>query len=137
MRNFLDGNLHVCTNGTEALEFLRQETKYGEAPKPSLVLLDLNMPQIDGWEVLRQMKADEKLRSIPVLVLTTSESQRDVNLAYQLGASCFLTKPQDLDEFFGLMAAIQEFWLKRAQFPDLPPIPTSIESLSALRKAES
>jgi two-component system, chemotaxis family, response regulator Rcp1 len=110
-------NLHVTTNGLEALKFLRRENGQGGAPRPDLVLLDLNMPRMDGRELLRVIKEDESLRPIPVLVLTTTESRRDINLAYRLGASCFLTKPADLDDFFSLMTAIKSFWGECVMLP--------------------
>ena len=113
-----DCRLHVCMNGVQALEFLRHEDPFASAPRPNLVLLDLNLPQIDGREVLRQLKSDESLKLIPVLVLSTSESQRDIAMAYELGASCFLTKPQDLDGFFALMRAIYTFWAQWAAYPE-------------------
>lgn len=110
-------NVHVATNGIEALNFLRRQNGDSEAPRPDLVLLDLNMPRMDGRELLRHIKEDDALRLIPVLVLTTTESRRDINLAYELGASCFLTKPADLDDFFSLMTAIQSFWGECVMLP--------------------
>ncbi len=115
-----ESRLHVCANGAEALEFLRRQKSYTSVPRPNIVLLDLNLPQIDGREVLRQVKSDDSLRTIPVLVLSTSESQRDINMAYQLGASCFLTKPQDLDGFFALMRSIHSFWAQWTVYPGEP-----------------
>lgn len=113
-----DSALHVVANGIDAMRFLRREQAHAGAPRPDLILLDLNLPQMDGREVLREVKNDENLKIIPVLVLTSSRSHRDVNLVYRLGATCFLPKPADLDEYFGLMTSIQEFWGKRALLPD-------------------
>ena len=109
--------MHFAANGIEALKFLRREGDLASAPRPQLVLLDLNMPRMDGRELLRRMKSDQTLGSIPVVVLTTTDSRRDINLAYQLGASCFLTKPPDLDDFFSMMGSIQRFWGEHAVLP--------------------
>lgn len=103
--------LDVVHNGVEAMAYLRQEAPYTEAICPDLVLLDLNMPKKDGCAVLQELQADEALRSIPVVVLTTSDSDRDVARAYDLGANCYITKPVGLDEFVRVMGSIEAFWL--------------------------
>ena len=113
-----DCALHFCTDGAQALAFLRRESVYESVERPNLVVLDLNLPQIDGREVLRQIRENENLRQLPVLILSTSESQRDIKLAYQLGATCFLTKPQDLDGFFALMQSLYSFWAKWTVYPE-------------------
>ena len=111
--------LHVVEDGVEAIAFLRHESKYADAPTPDLVLLDLNLPKKDGRAVLRDMKSDPRLRHIPVVVLSSSEADRDLIDAYQLQASCFVTKPPDLDAFFTAVQGIEQFWMVLAQLP--PP----------------
>ncbi len=109
--------LHVAWDGVEAMAFLRHEGAYADAPRPDLILLDLNMPRMDGREVLAEIKADERLRCIPVLVLTTSKSDDDILTAYRLHASCFITKPVDLAEFFEVVRSIDNFWLSVVKLP--------------------
>ena len=113
MRN----NLHVVEDGIEALAFLRGEGKYASAPRPDLVLLDLNLPKKDGREVLAEIKADENLKCIPVVVLTTSQAEEDVLKAYGLNANCYVTKPVDLDQFIKVVKSIEEFWLTIVKLP--------------------
>jgi len=103
--------LHVVTDGEQALAFVRQEGDYGEVPRPDLVLLDLNLPRINGLEVLEQMKDDPDLRRIPVAVLTTSEDDRDVLAAYDRHVNCYLTKPVDFTEFARVVQSIENFFL--------------------------
>jgi CheY-like chemotaxis protein len=103
--------LHVARDGVEAMAFLRG-SQHGSTPVPDLVLLDLNLPRRDGREVLADIKADERLRHIPVVVLSTSKAEQDVERSYQLCANAFVTKPVQLDEFFDVMRAIEQFWLK-------------------------
>ncbi len=107
---------HVL-NGVEAMEFLRREGAHTKAARPDLILLDLNLPRKDGREVLAEIKADLKLRSIPVVVLTTSQSDDDVSRAYDLNANCYVTKPMDLDQFMGVVRCLDEFWLTVARLP--------------------
>jgi chemotaxis family two-component system response regulator Rcp1 len=104
-------------DGVEALAFLRREAPYTDAPRPKLVLLDLNMPRMNGFEVLIQIKADPVLRLLPVLVLSTSREERDIQQAYALGANAFLTKPRDLSGVMELVQVIEQFWLVKAQLP--------------------
>jgi two-component system, chemotaxis family, response regulator Rcp1 len=121
METFRDANpfvhLHVAKDGVEAMAFLRREGGHAGAPRPDLVLLDLNLPKMDGREVLGHIKADEKLRTIPTVILTTSAAEADIMKGYQLGANCYLTKPVELEEFENLVKNIDEFWLTRANLP--------------------
>jgi chemotaxis family two-component system response regulator Rcp1 len=109
--------LHVVPDGVEALAFLRREGEYADAPRPDLILLDLNMPRRDGREVLAEIKGDEDLARIPVVILTTSEAEQDILRSYDLGANCYVTKPVDLDQFLKVIASIQDFWLSRVKLP--------------------
>lgn len=110
-------NLHVARDGEEALRFLRQEGEFAGRPRPDLILLDLNMPRKDGREVLADLKADDELKRIPVVVLTTSQSEDDVAAAYNLSANCYVAKPVDLDQFLGVVRAIDDFWLSLVKLP--------------------
>ena len=109
--------LHVASDGVEAMSFLRRESEHTQAPRPDLVLLDLNLPRMDGREVLAQIKGDLQLRMIPTVILTTSDSAADIANSYRLQANCYLSKPQQLDAFESLVRCINEFWLTRAQLP--------------------
>jgi len=109
--------LSVARDGREALDFVHRCGNFRDAKRPDLILLDLNLPRIDGYEVLSRLKADEAFREIPVVILTTSQSLEDVHKAYSLAANCYVCKPLALDEFFKLMKALQEFWLERVRFP--------------------
>jgi len=115
--NKLPKSLTVVEDGVEALAYLRQEGKYSDAPRPDLILLDLNLPKKDGRQVLAAIKNDENLRRIPVVVLTTSRDQEDIKQAYDLNANCFLTKPVDFEQFASLLTAIEDFWLTFAELP--------------------
>jgi len=110
-------NLSVVEDGVEALSFLRKENGYEGSPRPDLILLDLNLPRKDGHEVLAEIKADTQLRQIPVVVLTTSENERDVLKAYDLNANCYITKPGGLEQFVSVMKSIQYFWSMVVQLP--------------------
>ena len=110
-------NLSVVNDGVEALAFLRHEGKYADAPRPDLVLLDLNLPRKDGRQVLEEIKADSKLRRIPVVVLTTSQAEEDILKAYNLNANCYITKPVDLDQFMKVVKMIEDFWLTVVKLP--------------------
>jgi CheY-like chemotaxis protein len=107
-------NLHVTRDGVEALEFLRHTGKFENSPRPDLILLDLNLPKKNGAEVLAEIKIDENLRRIPVIVLTASQAQDDILTAYNLYANCYLVKPIDLDQFYMVVDAIRDFWLTKA-----------------------
>ncbi|MCA1596223.1 MAG: response regulator [Chloroflexi bacterium] len=102
--------LHVVKDGVEAMAFLRKEGLYTGVPGPDLILLDLNLPRKDGREVLAEVKADEHLRTIPVVVLTTSKAQEDVLKAYGLHANCYISKPVDFEQFTNVVMAIDQFW---------------------------
>lgn len=109
--------LNWVTDGAEAIAFLRRQGKYANAPRPDLVLLDLNLPRKDGREVLAEIKSDDNLRRIPVVILTTSQAEEDVLRAYHLNANCYITKPVDLDKFIQVIKTIKEFWLTIVRLP--------------------
>ena len=109
--------LTVVPDGVEALKLLRNEGEFAGASRPDLILLDLNMPRKDGRETLAEIKADEDLRSIPVVVLTTSDADKDVVESYDLQASCYITKPVDLEQFTRVVRAISDFWLCIVRYP--------------------
>jgi CheY-like chemotaxis protein len=110
-------NLHVAVDGVEAMQFLRREGKFASALQPDLILLDLNLPKKDGREVLKEIKADEGLKRIPVVILTMSNAEEDVLKTYNLHANCFITKPLDLKQFSKVVKSIQEFWLTIVKLP--------------------
>jgi len=109
--------LHVVIDGVEALQFLRREGKYSSAPKPDLILLDLNLPRLDGRQVLSEVKKDPELKRIPVVVLTTSKAEEDVLKTYDLYANCYIAKPVEFDEFVGVIKMIDQFWLTTVKLP--------------------
>ncbi len=113
----LANNLHVVTDGEAAIAFLRREGPYADAKKPDLILLDLNLPKKDGREVLADIKSDPALRRIPVVVLTTSQAERDIITSYDLHANCFISKPVDLDQFVTVVSSIKEFWFTIVKLP--------------------
>ena len=113
----LEYQLHVAEDGLAASQFLRKEGRYANAVTPDLILLDLNLPKRDGREVLEDIKADQELRAIPVIVLTTSDDEHDVLRAYGLHANCYLTKPVDLDDFLEKIRSIENFWIKLVRLP--------------------
>jgi chemotaxis family two-component system response regulator Rcp1 len=117
-------NLYVCKDGVEAMAFLRKEGIYSDAPQPDLILLDLNMPRKDGREVLAEVKADDNLKYIPVVVLTTSKAQEDVLKAYGLHANCYISKPVDFDQFANVVRAIDQFWFTVVTLPTTEAINT-------------
>ena len=110
-------NLNVVNDGVEALAFLRREGGYAEAPRPDLILLDLNLPKKDGREVLAEIKADPILRRIPVVILTTSAAEQDILKSYDLHANCYISKPVDLDAFVEVVRSIEGFWLAIVRLP--------------------
>ncbi|MEM1042917.1 MAG: response regulator [Bacteroidota bacterium] len=110
-------NLHVARDGEEALRFLRKEREFEGVPRPDLMLLDLNMPKKSGHEVLAEMRADDRFKKIPVVVLTTSQSEDDVAAVYNLAANCYVAKPVDLDQFLEVVRAIDDFWLSLVKLP--------------------
>jgi two-component system response regulator len=110
-------HLHVVEDGMEALSFLRREGKYAEAPRPDLILLDLNLPRKDGRTLLAEIRADDGLKTIPVVVLTTSQAEEDIVRSYRLGANCYITKPVGLAEFSRVVNSIEEFWFTIVRLP--------------------
>jgi chemotaxis family two-component system response regulator Rcp1 len=118
---FRDANisihLHVVPDGVEATEFLKQIGAYIHAPRPHLILLDLNLPKMDGREVLAYIKNDAVLKMIPTVILTTSEAEIDIAKSYELHANCYLSKPVQLDQFESLVRSINDFWLVKAKLP--------------------
>jgi CheY-like chemotaxis protein len=119
----LEGNIpkriNIVTDGAQAIDFVRRRGEYRDAPRPDLILLDLNLPKRDGLEVLRAIKGDPNLRSITVIVLTTSQLPDDVRMAYDLSANCYIVKPVDLDQFYAVIRGIEEFWMSLASLPTL------------------
>jgi len=112
-------NLHIVYDGVEATDFLFKRNKYKDAPRPDLIILDLNLPKKNGHEVLAEIKVDETLKSIPVVILTTSKAEEDILKSYKLHANCFLTKPIDVIEFFEMIKSIEGFWLTLVKLPKL------------------
>ena len=125
MEAFKDGKvgnpMDVVKDGVEALAYLRQEGAYSDKPLPDLILLDLNLPRMDGREVLAAVKADSRLKRIPVVVLTTSAAEQDVQKSYLLQASCFITKPVDFNKFSEVVRGIDSFWLSIVTLPPGAP----------------
>jgi CheY-like chemotaxis protein len=110
-------NMSVVGDGVEAMGFLRRQGRYADAPRPDLILLDLNLPKKDGREVLSEIKRDPDLRRIPVVVLTTSDDEKDVLRAYDLHVNAYIKKPVDLDQFMKVVEAVEDFWLTVVQLP--------------------
>jgi len=110
-------HLHVATDGVDAMKFLRQEGSHASSPRPDFILLDLNLPRMDGREVLSQIKLDGDLKMIPTIILTTSDSEADIARSYQLQANCYLSKPVQLDEFENVVKSINDFWLTKVKLP--------------------
>lgn len=115
--NKMLNHLSVVVDGEDAISFLRQEGEYATAIRPDLILLDLNLPRKDGREVLAEIKADEHLKRIPVVVLTTSSAEQDILKSYDLHANCYITKPVDLDQFITIVRSIEDFWLTIVKLP--------------------
>lgn len=109
--------LHVVPDGIEAMNFLRREGGYEAAPRPHVILLDLNMPRMDGRQVLARVKSDDALKRIPIVVLTTSQAEQDIIKSYDLHANCYITKPVDLDRFIAVIRSIEEFWCSTVKLP--------------------
>jgi chemotaxis family two-component system response regulator Rcp1 len=110
--------IHVVYDGAEAMDFLNQAGAHAEAPRPDLILLDLNLPKMDGREVLARIKETEELKSIPTVILTTSQDKADIEKSYKLHANCYLIKPVQFDEFEQLVKSVNDFWLTKAQLPE-------------------
>lgn len=113
----IHNHVNSVHNGVEAIAFLQRQGKYADAPRPDLILLDLNMPKKDGREVLKEIKEDPDLRRIPVVVLTISQSEQDILKAYNLHANCYITKPVDLEQFDKIVHSIDEFWFTIVKLP--------------------
>lgn len=112
--------LSIVEDGVQAMEFLRRQGRFANAPRPDLILLDLNLPRKDGREVLAEVKADPSLRHIPIIVLTTSQAEQDVLRAYSLHANCYVTKPVDFRQFIEVIRSIENFWLTIVKLPEAP-----------------
>ncbi len=110
-------NLHVAEDGEEAILFLRGEGKFSGSPRPDIILLDLNLPKKDGREVLREIKEDDNLKNIPVVVLTTSRAEKDILRSYDLHANAYVTKPLDFDQLIKVVKSIENFWLEVVKLP--------------------
>jgi CheY-like chemotaxis protein len=110
-------NLHIVSDGEQALAFLRRQNPYQSAPRPDLILLDLNLPRKDGREVLSEIKAEQSLKRIPVVVLTTSKEESDVMTVYGLNANCYISKPVDLEQFIHVVQCVDNFWLNIVTLP--------------------
>lgn len=113
-----DRVLHHVPDGVEAIDFLRGHGRHGTAPRPDLILLDLNLPRKTGREVLAEIKSDDRLRRIPVVVLTTSQAEEDILSVYDLNANCYVPKPVDLEQYLRVIRSIDEFWLTVAKLPN-------------------
>lgn len=113
----VNNHLNVASDGIEALAFLHRQGKYETAPRPDLILLDLNLPRKDGREVLTDIKQDEILRRIPVVILTTSQAEEDILRTYELHGNCYITKPVDLEQFIRVIKSIEDFWLTIVKLP--------------------
>ena len=110
-------HLHIACDGVEAMAFLRRDGTHASSPRPDLILLDLNLPKMDGREVLAHIKKDEDLKTIPTVILTTSDAEGDIAKSYQLQANCYLTKPVQLTAFESLVKSVNDFWLTKAKLP--------------------
>lgn len=113
--------LHVVNDGVEAIDFLKRKGAFADVPRPNLILLDLNLPKMDGREVLARIKEDDDLRTIPTVILTTSEAEVDIAISYQLRANCYLSKPVQFDAFENLVKSISDFWLTKVKLPKRAP----------------
>ena len=113
----VQNNLHVVTDGEEAMAFLRKQGKYKDAPRPDIILLDLNLPKKDGREVLAEIKSDQNLKTIPVVIISSSEAEQDIIKSYDLNANCYVTKPVNFDQFIKVVQSINEFWLTIVKLP--------------------
>jgi len=116
-KGLIKNELYVVKDGEEAIDFLYRKGKYLDAPRPSLMLLDLKMPKVDGFEVLKTMKGDDALKKMPIIVLTTSNRHEDVNRAYEMGCNAYIVKPVSFDNFIKAVAEIQRFWLILCEIP--------------------
>lgn len=115
--NKMFNNISIVNDGVKALAFLRREGDYSNAPRPDIILLDLNLPKKDGREVLAEIKADDNLKNIPTIILTTSQSDEDILKAYGLNANCYITKPVDFEQFIRVVKSIEDYWLTIVKLP--------------------
>lgn len=115
----LCNNISVVNDGVQALDFLYRRGEYGSAARPDIILLDLNLPRLDGREVLERIKGDDSLKQIPVVVLTTSSAEQDILKSYALHANCYITKPVDLEQFTKVVTSIEEFWFSIVKLPGM------------------
>jgi two-component system, chemotaxis family, response regulator Rcp1 len=113
----IPNNLNIVDDGVKAMDFLHRHRDYATAPRPDLILLDLNLPRKDGREVLREIKEDAGLKMIPVVILTTSRADEDINKTYSLHANCYVTKPLDLQQFLEVVKSIEDFWFSTVSLP--------------------
>jgi CheY-like chemotaxis protein len=113
----IENEIFIAEDGSEAMEFLENKGKYAKASKPDIILLDLNLPRKDGREVLKEIKTNDTLKLIPVVILTTSNAEEDIIGTYKNNANCYITKPVDLDQFINVMKSIHDFWLNNAELP--------------------
>ncbi|MBV5318914.1 MAG: response regulator [Desulfobulbaceae bacterium] len=113
----IKNNLHVVSDGEKAMAFLRKQGEYAAAPRPDIILLDLNLPRKDGREVLAEIKQDDKLKRIPVVILTSSSAEEDILKSYNLHANCYITKPLDFAQFTKVVHSIEDFWLSIVKLP--------------------
>jgi two-component system response regulator len=113
----LNNKLYVVEDGVDALSFLRNERQFADAPRPDIILLDLNLPRMSGRELLEIIKADDVLKTIPVVVLTTSDDERDIFMSYSLHANCYITKPVDMNQFVTIVKNIKDFWFTIVKLP--------------------
>ena len=113
----VQNNLHVVNDGEEAMAFLRNQGKYRDAPRPDIILLDLNLPKKDGREVLAEIKSEPSLKTIPVVIISSSEAEQDIIKSYNLNANCYVTKPVNFDQFIKVIQSINEFWLTVVKLP--------------------
>lgn len=113
-------HVSVVEDGVQAMQFLRRQPPYAQAPRPDMIMLDLNLPRKDGREVLAEIKTDDNLKTIPIVVLTTSRAEQDILRAYQLNANCYITKPVDFNQFLDVVRSIESFWLYVVTLPPAP-----------------
>jgi CheY-like chemotaxis protein len=113
----IQSTLHIVEDGVKAMAFLNRQGQYAKAPRPDLILLDLNLPRKDGREVLREIKASPGLKTIPVVILTTSKAADDINETYSLHANCYVTKPLELEQFLDVVKSIEDFWFRTVRLP--------------------
>jgi len=123
LRDFkVRNHVSVVEDGVQAMQFLRRQGPYAEAPRPDMIMLDLNLPRKDGREVLADIKNDDQLKAIPIVVMTTSRAEQDVLRAYQLSANCYINKPVDFNQFLDVVRAIESFWLYVVTLPPAPAV---------------